>query len=140
MNHYYRLNPEVAGGFGDRAELDSTVHPPVVRRLHYEVADWLGDCLVQTFPCFLVLRAVGAALEKAGLGGFALAEAEVTEADIFQDLNPGGALPDLVWLKVSGTAGSEDFGVSSDNRLVVSERALAMLRPAGLAHCGVEVY
>ncbi|PKV89948.1 hypothetical protein BX283_7601 [Streptomyces sp. TLI_146] len=33
-----------------------------------------------------------------------------------------------------------DFGVTNDNRLVVSERALAVLRPAGLAHCAGEVY
>ncbi|MGW8329895.1 hypothetical protein ACWGLE_18570 [Streptomyces sp. NPDC055897] len=67
MNRFYRLTPEVAGGFGSRTDLDSTVHPPYVMRLHYEVADWLGDCLVQTFPCFLVLRAVGAELDKAAL-------------------------------------------------------------------------
>lgn len=51
---FYILDPEVAGGLGTQTEIDSSVHPPLVKRLHYELDAWMGDDLVQTFPCYLV--------------------------------------------------------------------------------------
>lgn len=40
---YFYLEPEVSGGLGDDAIMDTGVHPPVVTRLHYEFDGWLGD-------------------------------------------------------------------------------------------------
>jgi hypothetical protein len=40
-----------------------------------------------------------------------------------------------MWLKVLGEAGKDDFGISRDNQLIVSERALEILKPFGLSHC-----
>lgn len=33
---FFYIEPEVAGGFGERTRLDTTVHPPVVHELEYE--------------------------------------------------------------------------------------------------------
>jgi hypothetical protein len=35
--------------------------------LHHRFEGWLGDELLETFPCFLVSSAMAAALEEAGL-------------------------------------------------------------------------
>ena len=125
---YYLVNPEVAGGLGPETVMDRAVHPPRVTRLHYEVIDWLGDCIVQTFPCFLVVRATAGRFEDLAFTGFHLAEAIVSEASEFRDINPDGVLPDLVWLVVGGTAGIDDFAITDRAQLVVSERALDVLR------------
>ncbi|OIK01495.1 hypothetical protein [Streptomyces colonosanans] len=140
MSGYTRLKPEVAGGLGEHTMMDTTVHPPVVTHLHFEVADWLGDCLVQTFPCFLVTTSVGDRLASSGLSGFVPAAAEVTASDLFQDISPNGVLPDLRWLQVTGSAGEDDFGLDEKGQLVVSDQALALLRAGGLQHCRMEEF
>jgi hypothetical protein len=132
MAGYYLVKPEVAGGLGPNSVVDRSVNPPRVLELHYKVVDWLGDCIVTAFPCFLLIRATARKIEGSGLRGFHVAEALVSEADEFRDINPNGELPDLVWLKVDGTLGVDDFGLTGSGRLVVSERALDALRADGL--------
>lgn len=131
MDNYYKISPEVSGGLGSETVMDTSAHPPVVSRLHFEVVDWLGDCIVTTFPEYLVVRATGVALQEAGFSGFRLADAIISETDEFQDMNPGGELPDLVWLVVDGTAGADDLGLADKAQLVVSEAVLEVFRANG---------
>jgi hypothetical protein len=131
VESYYKIGPEVSGGLGSETVMDTSAHPPAISQLHYEVVDWLGDCIVTTFPEYLVVRAAGVALQGAGFSGFRLVDAIVSEADEFQDINPGGELPDLVWLVVEGAAGSDDLGLTDKAQLVVSEAVLEVFRANG---------
>jgi hypothetical protein len=49
-------------------------------------------------------------------------------------MQPEQKLPSLVWLKVDGKAGHDDFGIAEDHWLVVSERVLDVLRPLGISN------
>jgi hypothetical protein len=131
------LDPEVAGGLGSRTRMDSSVHPPVVKRLHYELEGWLGDDLVQTFPCYLVTKKLQATLAAMHPTGLSFAAADVSAAEGFNDRNPGVALPELTWLKVHGAPGKDDFGLTADARLVVSDHILEQMQTAQLSHCDV---
>ncbi len=135
MESFSLLEPEVAGGFGELTELDASVHPPAVSRLHYEFHGWLGDDLLESFPCFIVSGPLAASIEAAGLTGFRLAPVDVSVSQEFVELQPETQLPSFAWLQVSGTAGAHDFGLSSKSQLVVSPRALDVLRGHRLAHC-----
>jgi hypothetical protein len=53
---------------------------------------------------------------------------------------PGQHPPKFAWLKITGVAGVDDFGIASDCRLIVSEKALLVLQPHRLDHCEVEEY
>ena len=121
------LEPEVAGGWGDETVADTAVHPPIVSRLHYEFEGWLGDELLASFPCFIVSERVAAALEASRLTGFALDEVTISTSPEFEDLHPDVSLPRFRWLKVSGQAGVDDFGLAADFRLVVSAKGLGLL-------------
>lgn len=66
---YSYREPEVSGGFWEKAQLDSTVHPPIVKKLHFEFSGWLGDDIIETFPCFIVTEALKNKLEIDGLTG-----------------------------------------------------------------------
>ena len=134
---YHILDPEVAGGLGSRTQMDSSVHPPVVKRLHYELEGWLGDDLVQSFPCYLVTKKLQAALAAIHPTGLSFAAADVSASESFKDQNPGVALPELTWLKVHGAPGKDDFGLTADARLVVSDRILKQMQAAQLSHCDV---
>ncbi|MFC3896046.1 hypothetical protein ACFOWZ_31610 [Lentzea rhizosphaerae] len=127
---YFKIEPEVAGGWGDEFEIDRTTG--TVTRVHYEVADWLGDCVVTSHPVYLVLRDTGRRLTEAGFTGFALDEALVTADEQFHIFNPDGVLPDLVWLKVHGEPGVDDLGLDEGD-LVVSEPVMDVIRADGFS-------
>lgn len=134
------LDPEVAGGLGVRTELDSSIHPPVVTSLHYELEVWDGEDLVQSFPCYLVTKRLQARLASNHLSGFSFALADVSRSDTFKELQPDEPLPELVWIKVHGVPGKDDFGLTEDARLVVSEVAMKVVQTGQIKHCGVKPF
>ena len=136
MRHFL-IEPEVAGGWGPGTLADTTVHPPRISRLDHEFAGWLGDELLESFPCFIVSTALAEALERAALGGFTLADVMISRAEE-ATFSAGPGLPEFRWLKVDGQAGASDFGLAPDHRLVVSERALQILQSRPLAHASIE--
>lgn len=140
MNPCYILEPEVAGQLGEDTVMDTTRHPPEVSRLHYEFDGWLGDDLLESFPCFIITGRVKRALEEMSLSGCLFDSVKVSRSETFRELHPDEELPDFFWLKVSGTACVDDFGLTTDNRLVVTERTLKCLQEFHLNNCLVKEY
>ncbi len=132
----YELHPDPAGDLGERTVLDTSQHPPIVEQLHYELEYWDGDDLLASFPVYLVTERLRAALEASGLSGISFAPAEVTGSDNVTALGYG--TPPLVWMKVIGSAGTDDFWLGTLAELYVSEAALALLRQFNIEHCQVE--
>jgi hypothetical protein len=135
--HFY-LDPEVAGGLGRHSVMDVSVHPPIVTKLNYKFEGWLGDVILESFPCFIVTVDAQRALSAMGIVGGTFDDVEVTTSDVFEELQPPQKLPHFVWLKVMGHAGHDDFGMSKDYRLVVSERVLEALKPLGISNALLE--
>jgi len=140
VREFWSLEPEVAGELGDGSVLDTSIHPPVVSKLEYRFTGWLGDELLETFPCHIVTEHLGAALLLARLTGFQLDDVNVAVSDEFTEMYPGRRLPNFKWLKISGQAGTDDFGLSDDHTLVVSDAALRLLRQHTISQCDVEKY
>ncbi|MCV3231391.1 hypothetical protein OHD62_23710 [Mesorhizobium sp. YC-39] len=130
----------MAGGLGENTVLDSSVHPPIVTKLHYEVDGWFGDVIVTTFPCFLVTEETQRALRKMDFSGATFADVEVTTSEEFHEGQPGQEVPPFVWLKVDGKAGRDDFGIAVPYRLVISERILDLLETLDIPFAIVEPY
>ena len=103
--NYFVLEPEVAGSLGPHTVMDRNSHPPVVAHLHYEFDGWLGDAIVESFPCFLVTEELWKRLSQAGALGALEAAAEVSTSSQFFEVNPTVELPKYVWLQVTGRAG-----------------------------------
>lgn len=61
---FLKLQPEVAGGLGAKTIMNTTVHPPSVSILEYEFDGWLGDDLLESFPCFVVSERLKNPLEE----------------------------------------------------------------------------
>ena len=131
--NFFTLDPEVAGELGPSTEMDASVHPPRVTKLHYIIDAWLGDDLVQSFPCYLATEELRNRLEALNASGGKFAPAIVTVSEDFEELNPGVTVPRFHWLLVDGVAGQSDFGLTYDSRLVASER---VIRVMCLSHCG----
>lgn len=137
---FFYVEPEVAGGLGKHAVVDSSVYPPNVTQLHYRIINWLGDALLESFPALIITREAADALHAMGASGIAYRDVEITVSDSFQEIYPDRQLPEFLWLCVTGAAGKEDFGIADDSRLVVSERVLKQLKASGLNHALIEPY
>lgn len=140
MSDFWRLEPEVAGELGEGCLLDTSVHPPRVSKLQYRLSGWLGDVLLESFPCFIVTESVAGVLQQMSLSGFELDDVDLVMSDEFTEMYPGRQVPNFRWLKVTGRAGVDDFGLSDDHTLVVSDRVLRTIRQHTLAQCDVDAF
>lgn len=132
--NYFLIEPEVAGGFGERTVIDRSSGRMEVKKLHYQFDGWLGDELLESVPCFIVTMKMAHEIERERLTGVAFDDVEVTTSDEFNELFPAKELPVFRWLKVTGTPGKNDFGLTPDLNLVVSDRALHLLQKIGISH------
>jgi hypothetical protein len=135
---FFMLEPEVAGGLGEQTDIDSSAHPPVVTRLEYRFEGWLGDDILESFPCYIVTERLKEALAALPPTGCAFDSVLVSKSEVFEELYPNRALPKFFWLKVTGRAGVDDFGLSAAYQLIVSERCLRRMEQFNLADCTVE--
>ena len=135
---YFTIEPEVAGGLGDRSEVRHVGGRLQVDRLHYEFHGWLGDSLLESTPCFIVTEDAANALLRAAATGIRFEAVEVSRSREFDELEPGCELPAFWWLVVDGQAGRDDFGMDAELVLVVSEAALSVLRQVGLRHASIQ--
>jgi hypothetical protein len=120
--------------------MDRSVHPPIVSRLHYEIAGWDGDVLLESFPAFIVTEHAMNKLMEIGVTGARSADVEVTTMYPFRELYPDTKLPKFVWLQITGRAGRDDFGLAANLRLVISERALDVLKGLQLNDALIEPF
>jgi hypothetical protein len=118
--------------------MNSSVHPPKVSRFHHCFEGWLGDELLEAFPCFLVSSALATALEDARLVGFSLDTVEISVSPEFLELASRHPLPEFRWLKITGKDRNADFRLTPDFRLEVSNRALEILKRFKLEHAEIE--
>ena len=137
---YYLLEPEVAGTVGPNSDLDASVHPPVVKRLEYVFAGWLGDHLVESFPCYLVSEALARRLRaEPWITGYELDKVSVAldPQFVLLDGEVARSLPRWRWLKLVGRPGVDDIWPDGRANLHVSGPVLAVLQDFKLEHCRV---
>lgn len=135
---YYILEPEVAGSLGKGTVMNRDVHPPDVKKLDYEFDGWLGDVLLESFPCFIATIDAVTKLQRLPVTGVQFDDVRISKSVQFQDMYPNQVLPKFKWLKVLGRPGLEDFGLGRDFRLVVSDRVLNALKPLGLSNAVIQ--
>jgi hypothetical protein len=137
---YFTLEPEVDGSFGFSTTGDLTATPPLLEKFNYEFDTWPVDPLVEIICTFIVTDCLKERLIEARASGVAFGDVEVTKSEIFLDLYGDRPLPAFSWLKITGRAGTDDFGLPSSHRLVVSERMMNLLKAFELKYCDVSEY
>ena len=129
---YTYIEPEVPGNSDDEIKMDTSVHPPIIQRLVFEFDGWSGDCLLASFPCFIMTEAATEAVQKAKLTGVNFDNLIVLKSEMFEEMYPNRLMPKFYWAKIVGVAGQDDFGLAYGYRLVLSQTALKLLTPFGL--------
>lgn len=137
---FYKLDPEVAGGWGPHTKFNRTAgKPTVVYHLHYQFDGWLGGERLESCSCFIVTERLAKLLQSRNLSGYELKPVEISTSEQFRDYFPDLELPRFVWLDITGTAGVDDFGLSA-GALVVSTSAFDSLKSGSLKHCEVSEF
>jgi len=155
MAELFLLHPEVAGEWGDgtevtnREELQSGASKvPAISKLEYAFDGWLGDELLESFPCFIVTDSLANDLAAAKLVGLEFGEVKVSKTDTFKELYPRKKLPVFKRLLPKGkvvlsgekvkTWSGKDLSLTESAELVVSAAALAVLKKHQLENCKIE--
>lgn len=136
---FFILEPEVAGGWGDRIEY--VLRPgnhPLVTKLDYEFFGWLGDELLETSPCFIVTENLKKTMEDYHGTGYSFSDVIISKSEVFLEEFPGMELPPFAWLKIHGIAMVDDVGVGPKGTLVVSEEMLKEIKKHKLDYCSIK--
>ena len=92
---YRLIEPEVAGGLGKETILSNDTHPPVVEKLNYEFSGWLGDDILESFPCYIVSERLKNKIDNNNLSGLKFDDVIVTKSEVFKQLYPDKKLPNF---------------------------------------------
>jgi hypothetical protein len=128
----------VPGEIGNKTVLDYSFTPPKVISLHFVIQGWLGDDLVESFPnIFLVSEKLKNSLLESNLSGFKIDFCDIEIGEQSYIFQPDLILPNLFWLKINGSNENDDFLISPDFCLTVSENALNLLQKFNLSHAEI---
>jgi hypothetical protein len=135
MKKFNFIEPEVIVGIGENTILDTNYNPPKVDHLDLEIEDWLGNDLMESYPCFIITESLKEGLAKSSFTGYtSIEEIEVIKAEYFEDnYQLDKEVPKFYWLKVDGVPFKDDFSISNDNslklyKLLISDAVLDFLR------------
>lgn len=134
---YKFIEPEVAGGFGEKTQMDNSFFPPVIRTLHYEFDGWLGDDILESFPCYIVTESLKNGIESEKLSGISFDNVFVSKSESFIELYPDRELPSFFWAKINGEPYKDDFFITKENTLAISEKAYLLLKKYNISQADI---
>jgi hypothetical protein len=149
----YKLEPEVAGQRGEHTtyeNLDAVrtkKERPIISHLHYEFEGWLGDEILESIANFIISEKLANDLIVNGLKGYSIMNVEISKTREFIELQPKTKLPKFKRMLPLGKVNLEgnkyknwsgdDFCISQNNKLVVSNKALEVLKKHNLNHADI---
>ena len=115
--------------------------PRRFRRMVFAYDFPTGDCLFKDSPHYFVTKELGSSISARGLSGARRRPVETRVSDAYtQSYGTPTSVPQVEQLIVTGAAGEDDFGLQDQVALIVSDRALALLRQHGLAQAQIFSY
>lgn len=118
--------------------MDNSFFPPLIKTLHYEFDGWLGDDIIESFPCYIVMESLQKGIETENPTGISFANVIVSKSKTFLDLYPGRVLPGFFRAKINGTPFKDDFFLTDKNTVAISERAYFQLKKYNIDQADIE--
>lgn len=109
---YKLIEPEVAGGLGEQIQMDNSFFPPLIKNLHYEFKGWLGDDILESFPCYIVTERLRDGIELVKLTGVSFDKVFISKSETFLELYPDRELPNFFWAKINRESNKDDFFIT----------------------------
>lgn len=142
---FYALEPEVAGGLGDMCEIlykDGMIDE--VTFLDYEFFGWLGDELLTTNRCFIVSDSLMNDIISSGLEGVEFRNIKMSFSMEYFGVFEKETVPRFVEIKCKFAYEENinnlscDFYLSKYGKMIVSEKALLVLKQHQLDICKIK--
>ena|SRR5437868_6838128 len=126
MFHYTDL--PVFGQMGPKTEMDSSVHPPIVRKFHC-LLDMLPKSEIWTiFPCVIVGKELADKLRQSRCSAYEIQTVIVEGGDAFRHFHGKTMpLPELYWCHITGKPYADDLGFADRSKLIVSDKAKTLI-------------
>jgi hypothetical protein len=144
---YYALGAEAAGDFGkNTVRGDVSDRPPKISYFHFELERYPHDDLLEALATYAITEQLAEALSANKLTGFEFGDVEISfdeQFHVWAEMHKGEELPKYMWLKVTGRPGIDDFGMVQGPckyPLVVSDKAMRVLKQFKLSFCDIENY
>lgn len=136
---YIKIEPEVIVGLGEDTNIDTSTIPPVVKELHINLEDWLGDDLMENYPVFIVTEPLKSNLETTAYSGYRIEDLKLTFDEYFENnYRLEKEIPKFYWMILSGIKGKDDFYIDSSQVLNVSSQAFSFLKKFNLKNAVFE--
>lgn len=139
---FHRIAPQRPCDIWTYSEFEpGPAYPRRFRRVVFAYDFPTKDCLFNDSPYYFIISEAGSALSALGLSGAGRQPVETRVSDAYtQSYGTPTWVPEVEQLIVTGSAGEDDFGLQGRVTLIVSDRALALLRQHGLAHAQIFPY
>jgi len=130
MKNYKKIQPEVIVGLGAETEFQEKEAPfKTVVKLHINLEDWLGDDLMECYPCYIVTENLKHLLENNSFNGYEIRQMKVSLDENFEyNYSKSKPLPLLHWLQIVGKNNIDDLFLDENKDLNVSEDFLVFLK------------
>lgn len=143
--NYYLLYPEVAGELGEGSKIayeNGKIKEVIF--LEYNFMGWLGDELLTTDPCFIVTEGLQHDIILNGLTGVKFNNIAMTFSYEFHELYGDRRVPKFVQIICNNSYESSvqnliyDFYLNKYKNIIVSEKALSVLKQHKIDMCDIE--
>lgn len=111
MKKYHIIQPEVIVDLGEKTEYLEKQPPfKTVSKLHIELEDWLGDDLVECYPCYLITEQLRNGILEQNFRGFEIKDVNITKSEYFQNnYSLRKEVPSFYWLIINGIQDKDDL-------------------------------
>jgi hypothetical protein len=138
---FYKISTQAPAQMGKRTILDKKYTPWKVEKLHAIFDVWSDDDLLKTSPCYYVSERLFQTLTSSSLSGFELdADLDTDVSLTFKNLYPNKTIPRFILLNIVGNAGVDDFGLTDEGELILSEAAVELLRKFNTTETEIEIW
>jgi hypothetical protein len=126
---YLIVQPEVISGIGENTTGNNLGSQDQITNLHIEMEDWLGDDLMECFPCYIVTENFKKIFSEKKNSGYIFDDLEITFGEYFEDnFQLEVDLPKFYWLKITGIKNDSDVFIDEKLKLNVSNQFLDILK------------
>lgn len=149
----FMLEPEVSGEMGSNTVYDNYYEIryngayPKISYLHFVFLGWLGDDILESTPCFIITEKLMDKIKESKLSGCKFQKIEISLSDQFKEMYPNRDMPNFIRLIPTGNVHIEDntysnwsrddFNLSDKSYLVVSEKALNIIKQFNIDNCDI---
>jgi hypothetical protein len=138
---FYKIHPEVPGGLGANTIYNKDVAPWELTHPHLIFDGWLGGDILKISNCYLITEDLKKSREFSGLSGILSYEPiDIELSQTFNNLYPNKKLPKIYRIIINGVKGIDDFWMLDYYKLVISEKALNILKKYNISDMEIEEY